>query len=272
MLGHSSPLRRAALLGSEPEALELLPDTMLGTKPKCLAEGLLSPVHRGSSVMSSAATLFKAVVGAGIFAFPPAVRACGLVLGLVLASLIGLMSLFVTWATIQSVRELRRDGMNAASDGRIEYVEVTQLYSPRANGLITTLTVWGQYSSVLGFFVFVNETLAPLLPMPREAIFALTGLAVTPLVLLRKTSHPVFEGAMVFGNVAVALALGTIVYYGLVALPPSDRVPLDELRCASLYTRPFPPARDIARRRLAPTAPSAFSGWPTLMGWASCLV
>ena len=227
MIGHSSPLGRASLLGSEPE-LELLPESLLGDETK--PEGLKSPVHRGSSVTASAATLFKAVVGAGIFAFPPAMRACGLVLGSCLASIIGMMSLFVTWATIQSVRELRQGGLNAASNGRIEYVEVTQLFSPRANGLITALTVWGQYASVLGFFIFVAETVVPLLPLPRQAVFALIGFAVTPLVLLRKTSHPAFEAAMVFGNVAVALALGTIVFYGLGAMPRAERVPLSELQ------------------------------------------
>ena len=86
---------------------------------------------------------------------------------------------------------------------------------------------------LLGFFIFVQETLAPLVPLPREANFALIGLAVTPLVLLRKTSHPAFEAAMVFGNVAVALALGTIVFYGLVALPPTERVQLNELQLAN---------------------------------------
>ena len=76
----------------------------------------------------------------------------------------------------------------------------------------------------------MHETLAPLLPLPSQAVFALIGGAVCPLVLLRKTSHPAFEAAMAFGNVAVALALGTIVFYGLVQAP--ERPPLDELRLA----------------------------------------
>ena len=151
MRGHSSPLRASALLGSEPLALDLLPAS-LGEVEASFGEveGQQSPFRRGSTVVAAAAALFKAVIGAGIFAFPPAVRACGLVLGSCFALTIGLISLFVTWATIEAVRELRRRGMKAASNGRIEYVEMTHIYSPRANGAITALTMWGQYSSVLG--------------------------------------------------------------------------------------------------------------------------
>ena len=39
---------------------------------------------------------------------------------------------------------------------------------------------------------------------------------------------------MAFGNIAVALALGTIVFYGLVELPLADRTPWGDLRLASL--------------------------------------
>ena len=55
----------------------------------------------------AAAALFKAVVGTGIFALPPAMRACGLLLGTCVAVVMGIFSLFTTWAMIEAVREGR---------------------------------------------------------------------------------------------------------------------------------------------------------------------
>mmetsp|Transcript_49612 Transcript_49612/g.82349 ORF Transcript_49612/g.82349 Transcript_49612/m.82349 type:complete len:123 (+) Transcript_49612:74-442(+) len=121
MLGHTSPLGRATLLGSDQMLTKLNGSALDGIDRCKQPEGLQAAggIRKGSSVMVSAAALFKAVVGAGIFAFPPAVRASGLVLGLCLAFAVGVISLFITWVTVEAVRELRRTGMNSDSDGRI---------------------------------------------------------------------------------------------------------------------------------------------------------
>ena len=84
-----------------------------GPKPKApptSAELIRRPL--GTSVRlhiaAAAAALFKAVVGTGIFALPPAIRACGMFLGSLLTVLMGLISLYTTWAMVEAVRELRR--------------------------------------------------------------------------------------------------------------------------------------------------------------------
>ena len=62
---------------------------------------------------------------------------------------------------VESVRELRKRGHASASDGRIEYTEVTALYSPALEGGLTFFCVLGQLGSALGFFAFIAASLAP---------------------------------------------------------------------------------------------------------------
>lgn len=87
----------------------------------------------------------------------------------------------------------------------------------RANGLLTLLCVGGQLGSVLSFYAFVINNVLSLLPVAvaRWHISAAMTLFTAPLVLLRSTSHPAFGAAMAFGNVAVAAALGVVVFGGL---------------------------------------------------------
>jgi hypothetical protein len=223
-----------------------------------LAESLLegAPRRRQGTALATAAALFKAVVGTGIFALPPAIRASGIFLGSAVALLMGLISWYTTWAMLEAVRELRRRGHNSHHDGRIEYTEVTALYSPQWDSAVTFLCVLGQMGSALGFFAFICDSVQPLLGeygLARAHVFALTAALEIPLVLLRDTSHPylrregrthapkcslkvchrtppdrfsmlascslrsAFEAAMTFGNVAVALALGTVLWGTLIA-------------------------------------------------------
>ena len=92
-----------------------------------------------------------------------------------------------------------------------------QLLSERANSLVTLLCVVGQLGSVLSFYAFVTNNVLSLLPaaVARWHVSAAMTLFTGPLVMLRTTSHPAFGAAMAFGNVAVAAALGVIVYGGL---------------------------------------------------------
>ena len=76
-------------------------------------------VRDGTSTAAAAAALFKAVVGTGIFALPPAIRACGIMLGSVITVFMGVVSLYTTWAMVEAVRELRRRGHAADREGRM---------------------------------------------------------------------------------------------------------------------------------------------------------
>jgi len=189
----------------------------------------------GSTARQASAALCKGIVGTGIFALPPAIRASGWVLGTFLALLCGVVSLLTMRYNFACIRELRRRGYADDNDGRIEYNDIfahSQLLSVRANGLVTLLCVVGQLGSVLSFYAFVINNVLSLLPatVARWHVSAAMTLFTAPLTLLRSTSHPAFGAAMIFGNVAVAAALGVVVYGGLsVALNAHARADHGEL-------------------------------------------
>ena len=197
------------------------------------AEPLLSTeasdrARSGSSALQASAALFKGIVGTGIFALPPAIRASGWVLGSLLALLCGFVSLLTVRYVMSCIRELRRRGYAEDNDGRIEYNDVfahSQLLSARANGLVTLLCIGGQLGSVLSFYAFVINNVLSLLPaaVARWHISVAMTLFTGPLVLLRSTSHPAFGAAMAFGNVAVAAALGVVVFGGLTMHARAER-------------------------------------------------
>ena len=185
-----------------------------------LLDGATHRATSGTSVTSAATALIKAVVGTGIFALPPAIRACGMLLGLFMTLLMSAVSLYTTWAMVEAVRELRRKGHARENDGRIEYTDVTTLYSPRSEAVVTMGCVLGQFGSVLAFMTFISSSVAPLVRPWHVSdlhIYALIALIEAPLVLLRETSHPAFEAAMACGIGAVLLALGTVVWGAVVA-------------------------------------------------------
>ena len=83
-----------------------------------LSEPFISPSKRkGTTVVTASAALVKAIVGTGIFALPPAIRASGLLLGSAVSLLMGVVSLFTTWTMLEAVRELRRCGHAEDDDG-----------------------------------------------------------------------------------------------------------------------------------------------------------
>lgn len=220
---------------------------MLGHTVSPKGEPLLAPRKRrfskeereanGTSVMATGAALFKATVGIGIFALPPAIRASGFIVGTGISLLMAAVSYWTTWAMVEAVRAMRRDHtttnliLESYSDGRIEFMEVTGAYSPKTEGVINFFCVINQIASVLGFFLFVCDSVDSLTPdwVSRNAILAATALLIAPLALLKNTSHVAFQAAMTFGNFAVVLALGTVVGYGLLVATDESASTSDEL-------------------------------------------
>ena len=78
---------------------------MLGHDAASAGDALLGRARDGTTVPAATAALFKSVVGTGIFALPPAIRACGIVFGTLMSVLMGLVSLYTTWAMVESVRK-----------------------------------------------------------------------------------------------------------------------------------------------------------------------
>ncbi|KAL1520248.1 hypothetical protein AB1Y20_023718 [Prymnesium parvum] len=173
----------------------------------------------GHSAWQAAQALFKAVMGTGIFALPPAIRASGYALGSLTCLAMAALSLYSTVAILRAVEALRAQGVGRETDGRIEFQQATAIAYPRANWLVSLLCVLGQLGSVLSYFDFVVANLQSVAPafLSRTGYVLLIAALVAPLALLRSTAHPAFGLAMSFGNVALVTALGSVLWYGAAA-------------------------------------------------------
>ena len=181
-----------------------------------LDEPLIGGAPKGASSMAaSAVVLFKAVVGTGIFALPPAIRASGWLLGSGLVVLMASLSAYTMGLVAASVQELRSRGFVGAH-GPIEFQDMTAAAFPRLNGPILVSCLLANLGAIVGFFEFTTSNLLAFLPGAERwhATLCIT-LFVAPLSLLRSTSHPLFRMTMLFGNAAVALAAGSVLYFGL---------------------------------------------------------
>ena len=74
---------------------------------------------KGSSSLQASAALCKGIIGTGIFALPPAIRAAGWVLGTGMAIACGLVSLYTMVNVMACIRELRRRGVAEDNDALI---------------------------------------------------------------------------------------------------------------------------------------------------------
>jgi amino acid permease len=187
---------------------------------KALSEPLLARDDgRGtpsSSTLSSAIVLAKVIVGTGLFALPPAIRAAGWLLSSVMVVLLALVTTYTMVIIIRSIRVLRSRFPDAL-DGRIEFQEMTAAAFPGAlmNGVIIFICVLGQLGSIMASWAFAASNIMSLSPYIQrwQVILACAGF-LAPLSLLRTTSHPAFQAAMGFGNIAVGLAVATVLYGG----------------------------------------------------------
>ena len=151
-----------------------------------------------NSVRQSAIALFKAVVGTGVFALPPVMRLCGWVLGSAIVIFMAAVSLYSASCLVACVRELRKRGVGAENSGRVEYQEVTRLAFPRADTPVVLLCAFGQFGQIMSFVAFVIDTITPLASWLHKWHVCVGMLViVAPITLLRDTTHPAFQGAMV---------------------------------------------------------------------------
>ena len=132
-------------------------------------------------------------------------------------------STYAPVAIIATIHELRRRGGVGGLDGRIEFEQMTRAafssgsrLGRLVNGVIVVVAIVGQLGSIIGFVAFVSANMLDITP---EGIFhwhivLMYCAFLAPMSLLRDTTHPVFEGAMHFGNLAVAVAVATVLYSG----------------------------------------------------------
>ena len=184
---------------------------------------VVESTRRSASFGYSCAVLAKTVVGTGMFALPPAIRATGWVFGTLMVLTSSIASTYALVAIIATIHELRRRGGVGGLDGRIEFEQMTRAafssgsrLGRLVNGVIVVVAIVGQLGSIIGFVAFVSANMLDITP---EGIFhwhivLLYCAFLAPMSLLRDTTHPVFEGAMHFGNLAVAVAVATVLYSG----------------------------------------------------------
>ena len=184
--------------------------------------GEFTPPAGSATALSSSATLFKAVVGTGIFALPPAIREVGWLAGSVMVLLIAGLSAYTMSLVVSCVQELRRRGhKGVGAGGAIEFTDLTAFVFPGLNRPILFICLIANYGAILGFFDFAVANLLTLTPFLSrwQLILAIVAFEL-PLSLLRSTSHPVFKLAMTFGNLAVAAACASVVYSGAMSTEP----------------------------------------------------
>ncbi len=193
----------------------------MGASPAGLREPLLLGGENGrrSSTLASAVVLFKSVVGTGLFALPPAIRSAGWALGSAVMLLLAAVTVYTLQIIILGVREVRRRRAVGGSPShrlRIEFQDLTAAtFTPAQNALIVSVCVLGQLGSVIGYWAFATDSVISLFPAVERWQTTLgMALFLAPLALLRTTSHPIFQAAMVFGNCAVLVAVATVLLDG----------------------------------------------------------
>ena len=175
------------------------------------------PQQRPSSAAMATICLFKAVVGTGVLAYPPAVREAGWGLCTAVALFFFGINLYTMVVLNLAIVALREQGLGAGSDGRVEYHQLSAAVLHRGvNSVFVAIVVVAQLGTLASMTVFVVDQITPMVPVASSWHVAVgMALAVAPLCCLRTTGHPAFAAAMSAGSVAVLAGMGTLVYYGL---------------------------------------------------------
>ena len=179
--------------------------------------GAGASARRTGSTVMAAVSLFKAVVGTGVFAYPPAVREAGWVLATAVACFFFVINLYTMALLNLAIVAMRQKGFGADSDGRVEYHQLTaHIFTRPTNAVFLVVAVLGQVLTLASMTVFVVDQIVPLAPSVHEWQVAL-GMAVivSPLCCLRTTDALPFQMSMQLGSVAVLTGMVTLLWYGL---------------------------------------------------------
>ena len=173
---------------------------------------------RTGSTLQATVALFKAVVGTGVFAYPPACRQAGYVLATMVAVFFFVINLYTMRVLNYAIVAMREAGYGADRDGRIEYHALTaHIFTPVVNAGFLAVAMVGQLGTLASMTVFVVDQLVPL-KQGLQGWQVAFGMAifVAPLCCLRTTDAKPFQLAMQAGSIAVLTAMGTLVWYGAV--------------------------------------------------------
>ncbi len=158
--------------------------------------------------------MLKALVGSGMLALGPAVKACGLVLGCTIVCLMAILSLYTMRIILITIHKLRANGHKADRDGRIEYFEINQIaFESLGSWASSFCMITCQLGSCMAFLTFATSNLSQIFTFlkPWQVTLALV-IAVTPLCFLRTTRPLSFTSSL--GNLSLVLTIVTIYIYG----------------------------------------------------------
>eukprot|EP00457_Paulinella_chromatophora_P007513 gb/GEZN01007536.1/.p1 GENE.gb/GEZN01007536.1/~~gb/GEZN01007536.1/.p1 ORF type:complete len:422 (-),score=61.28 gb/GEZN01007536.1/:238-1503(-) len=165
------------------------------------------------SALATVSLFFKSVVGTGILALPPAIKAGGVVLGVLFVLLMCILTIYTMRIIILTVRHLRRQGVARHQDGRIEFMELLVMAFGQWGNVVGSFSVITcQVGSVLGFVCFIYSNMTAVCPVQAWQVAVVLFVILAPLCLLRTTDGMGWSSSL--GNLALVLGLGTIYYYG----------------------------------------------------------
>eukprot|EP00658_Telonema_sp_P-2_P053067 TRINITY_DN4148_c0_g1_i3.p1 TRINITY_DN4148_c0_g1~~TRINITY_DN4148_c0_g1_i3.p1 ORF type:complete len:419 (+),score=132.63 TRINITY_DN4148_c0_g1_i3:91-1347(+) len=179
-----------------------------------VAEGdvqLSSLSTRGVSTTASTwLTLFKAIVGTGMIALPPAVKTTGWVLAPICVAVMCVLSLYTMSAIIRSVRAIREE--MGDMEARIEWLELSERLGPWQNMLSSFSVISCQLGSCVAYVVFILLHCTEVIDVDVWLLAAILMLAAIPLALLRGADKLTFVS--VLGNITLIVAIVTVYEQG----------------------------------------------------------
>jgi amino acid permease len=160
--------------------------------------------------------VLKALVGTGILALGPAIKSSGWLLGGALSCLMSVLALYTMRIVLLCIQRLRRDGLNQAIDGRIQYVEVAQAaFGGYGKAAASFSVVTCQLGSCMAYLAFASSNITAVLlgTLRRWQVTVALSLLVAPLCALRTTRPLSFTSSL--GNMALAVGMLSIFGFGL---------------------------------------------------------
>ena len=177
------------------------------------------PVQTG--FLGSCLMIFKAIVGAGLFALPYAFSKVGVGGALVLSAVIATLTFYSGQVLIRVHDVAARDTLRR----NLTYTDLARhCFGPSAGVVVYGLLVFCSIGSQGAYLIFIGKVLHSLWPaLSTQAYAGLVACALTPFVLLRDVSA--LRWTSLLGNLGVALVVATTLARGaqVGTLAPADQ-------------------------------------------------
>ena len=167
-------------------------------------------LHKGTSVVGASTLVFKAIVGAGLFAIPYAFKLMGIGGALIAMFVVGWLSFYTGMVLVRVHDVIVRDTLRQD----LTYVSVAQYcFGKHCGWIVYFLVVFTSVGSNGAYLVFIGTVLHSVYsPLSTLAWAGIAALAVLPLCLLRSTTFLAHTSAV--GNIGVAVVVVVVLVRG----------------------------------------------------------